>query len=160
MSEVYRGSAAEVALAFGELARSPDYDPSKTYAVSEVRRKRSLTQNAYYWAMLNKLARVLDMPDSELHERMLDEYGVADIWDIDQRALGLLKHYRLMSSREEGGRRMCMVKWLKGSSEMDSAEFSRLIDGMRQECEAQGINVLTPAEIAALRFVEPEGGKQ
>lgn len=131
-------------------------DPERQYAVREVKPKRSLTANAYYWEMLNKLARALGMPDSEVHERMLDEYGVAEIWDIDQRALRLLNHYRLMSCRDEGGRRMCMVKWLKGSSQMDSAEFSRLVNGMREECEGQGIPVMTPAEIAALRFVEPD----
>ena len=39
---------------------------------------------------------------------------------------------------------------------MDSAEFSRLIDGAREECEAQGISVLTREEIARLKYVEGE----
>ena len=49
-----------------------------------------------------------------------------------------------------------IVKVYKGSSQMDSAEFSRLINGMREECEAQGIDVATPEEIARMRFVEPD----
>lgn len=49
-----------------------------------------------------------------------------------------------------------IVRVMKGSSQMDSAEFSRLVNGMREECESQGIPVMTPAEIAALRFVEPD----
>ena len=36
-----------------------------------------------------------------------------------------------------------------------SAEFSRLIDGMREECVLQGIDVMTPSEIAEMRWVEP-----
>jgi hypothetical protein len=38
---------------------------------------------------------------------------------------------------------------------MDSGEFSRLIDGMREECVLQGIDVATPQEIADMRWVEP-----
>lgn len=38
-----------------------------------------------------------------------------------------------------------------------SAEFARLIDGMREECVNQGIDVATPQEIARMRFVEPGG---
>lgn len=135
-------------------------DPERRYAVREVKPKRSLTANAYYWAMLNKLARALGMPDSEVHERMLDEYGVCDVFTIDGCVplSAYFDHYRIISEYVDGetGRRKRIVKALVGSSKMDSAEFSRLVNGMREECEGQGIDVLTPAEIAALRFVEPD----
>jgi hypothetical protein len=48
------------------------------------------------------------------------------------------------------------VRIYKGSSKMDSTEFARLLDGTIQECEQQGIQTLTPREIAELKFIEPK----
>ena len=35
---------------------------------------------------------------------------------------------------------------------MDSALFGALVNGMREECEAQGIDVMTTAELASLDY--------
>lgn len=131
-------------------------DPSKTYEVKEVRKRRSLTQNAYYWSMLGKLAAALGMPESEVHLGMLREWGVSQVVSLDDRVpcgdyfryFDVVGHDPLMERN--------IVKVYKGSSRMDSAEFSRLVNGMREECEALGIDVATPEEIARMRFVEPE----
>lgn len=133
-------------------------DPDKTYEVKEVRRRRSLTQNAYYWAMLNQLARKLGMADSEVHLGMLRDYGVCEVMSVAVHVpLGdFFKYHDVMCVDWEGGEERRIVKVYKGSSQMDSAEFSRLVNGMREECEAQGIDVMTPEEIASLRFVEPQ----
>ena len=37
---------------------------------------------------------------------------------------------------------------------MDSKEFSVLLDGLISECEEQGIPVLTPDEVAKLKYIE------
>lgn len=133
-----------------------DADPGEKYELHRVKRKRTLTQNAYYWEMLNQLARVLGMPDSELHLNMLREYGVCEVvgfgLHVPQEAVSayvgdyydeLGVNWRCSPPRKE-------YKVYKGSSGMTTAEFKRLIDGMREECEAQGIDVMTPAEVAAL----------
>ena len=133
-------------------------DPSKRYKVEESKPLRSLTQNSYYWAMLNRLARKLQMGDSEVHLNMLREYGVC--WFVTL-ALGVppeecFKYYDVIGPDWVDGQEGLNVKVYKRSSRMDSTEFSHLIDGMRQECELQGIDVATPEEIARMRFVEPE----
>ena len=135
-------------------------DPEKRYEVKEVKRKRSLTQNAYYWAMLNKLARKLRVPDSELHKNMLEDYGQCEVFSLSLNVplSDYFKYYNVLSLDYEGGEERKIVKVYKGSSRMNSAEFTHLINGMREECEAQGIDVMTPEEIARMRFVEPEGG--
>lgn len=46
------------------------------------------------------------------------------------------------------------VRIYKPSHLMNSGEFSRLVQGMREECEAQGIDVMTPAELARLEIME------
>ena len=134
-------------------------DPNGTYEVSEAKSKkpRSLTQNAYYWVMLNKLAAKLRMPDSEVHMNMLRDYGVHDVFSIleDVPIDGYFKYYDIIGTGVANGRRFKHVRVYKGSSQMTSAEFSRLIDGMREECVLQGIDVATPQEIAEMRWIEP-----
>ena len=135
-------------------------DPGKCYEVKEVRRRRSLTQNAYYWAMLNKLARKLGMADSEVHLNMLRDYGSCEVFSVGMAVpLGdYFRYHDVLCVDWEGGEERRIVKVYKGSSQMDSAEFSHLVNGMRDECEAQGIDVMTPEEIARLRFIEPQEG--
>lgn len=139
------------------IAWLTERDSDKRYEVREVRRKRSLTQNAYYWVMLNKLARKLRMPDHELHKNMLREYGTYEVFSVleDVPLKGYFRYYDVIGRGVAGGRVFKHVKVYKGSSHMDSAEFSRLIDGMREECVAQDIDVATPQEIASMRWTEP-----
>lgn len=139
------------------IAWLTDQDPEKRYEVKESRKRRSQTQNAYYWAMCNRLARKLRMPTNEVHLNMLRDYGVHEVFSIreDVPISGYIKYYDVIGTGWANGRKFKHVRVYKGSSQMDSAEFSRLIDGMREECELQGIDVATPQEIAAMKFVEP-----
>lgn len=136
-----------------------EQDPEKVFEVKEVRPRRSLTQNGYYWAMVNKLARKLGVSDTEVHRQMLRDYGVCDVFllraDIEPS-----EYFRYFDEFDAGaikGVPYKQVKAYKRSSQMDSSEFSALIDGLRFECELQGVDFMTPEEIARLRFVEPEG---
>lgn len=137
-----RGSPGYIALHLSEL------DPDKTYELKEVRKRRSLTQNAYYWTLLGKLASKLGMPDSEVHMHMLREWGSSECFELsfDVEPSDWFRYFDDLYETATGR----VVRAYKGSSEMDTAEFTRLIGGMREECEAQGIEVLTPQEIAAM----------
>lgn len=145
--------------AFECIAWLASQEPNKRFEVSEEgsKKHRSLTQNAYYWVMLNKLAAKLRMPDSEVHFHMLKEYGVHDVFSIleDVPIDGYFKYYDIMGTGIANGKRFKHVRVYKGSSQMNSAEFSRLIDGMREECMIQGIDVATSQEIASMKWVEP-----
>lgn len=146
----------------GSLSQCVEYmttcGAEKQFECKEVKQRRSMTQNAYYWAMLNKLARVIKSSDSDVHKRMLREYGVCDIFSIGVSVPldDYFKYYDVLSVDYESGEERRIVKVYKGSSRMNSSEFTSLIEGMRYECEAQGIDVMTPEEIARLRFIEPE----
>lgn len=134
-------------------------DQGGLYDCRPRKRKRTLTQNAYYWALLNQLARTLGMGDSELHGHMLREYGVADTFTVraDVPLRSYFRYFDVIGGGQMDGVRYSHVRVYKGSSEMDSSEFGRLLDGMREECEIQGIPTLTRAEIAKLRWMEGEG---
>ena len=135
-----------------------DQDSETVFEVRKRRKRRSLTQNAYYWSMLNELARKLRISDREAHKQMLREYGVCDVVllraDIDPG--DYFEYYDAYDAGRIKGIDYKQVKAYKRSSRMDSAEFSALVDGLRFECEQQGIDFMTPDEIARLRFVEPQ----
>lgn len=139
------------------IAWLANQDPDKTYEVNEVKRRRTLTQNAYYWVMLNKLAAKLRLPDHEVHLHMLRDYGVHEVFSVldDVPIGGYFKYYDIIGKGYAGGRLFKHVRVYKSSALMNSSEFSRLIDGVREECVLQGIDVATPQEIAAMRWVEP-----
>lgn len=133
-------------------------DPNKSFEVKEAKRKRSLTQNAYYWAMLNKLARKLRLSDSEVHLNMLRDYGQCDVLSLSMQVEieDYFKYFDVIGVDYVDGEERRIVKVYKGSSRMNSSEFTQLIQGMRDECESQGIDVMTPEEIARMRFIESE----
>ena len=149
------GTAEEIIHWFFE---QPKDGKERLYESKERKRKRTLTQNAYYWSMLNQLGRVLKMPTSELHFRMLKEHAPFEVVSVrsDIDVSGYFRYYEEIGTGFAGGHEFTHYRIYKGSSHMDSTEFSRLIDGAREECEAQGISVLTREEIARLKYVEGE----
>ena len=128
------------------------------YEIKERKRKRTLTQNAYYWAMINQLGKALKIPTSEVHFRMLKEHAPFEVVSVrsDIDVDGYFRYYETLGTGCANGQEFTHYRIYKGSSRMDSSEFSRLIDGAREECEAQGISVLTREEIARLKYVEGE----
>nr|DAH96714.1 MAG TPA: NinB protein [Caudoviricetes sp.] len=140
------------------LFSQPHDGKERLYEIKERKRKRTLTQNAYYWAMLNQLGKVLRIPTSVLHSMMLKENAPYEVVSVRSNidVSGYFRYYEEIGSGFAGGHEFTHYRVYKGSSHMDSSEFSRLIDGAREECEAQGISVLTREEIATLKYVEGE----
>lgn len=128
------------------------------YEIKERKRKRTPTQNAYYWSMLNQLGMVLKIPTSDLHFRMLKENAPFEVVSVrsDIDVSGYFRYYETLGTGCANGHEFTHYRIYKGSSHMDPSEFSRLIDGTREECEAQGISVLTREEISRLKYVEGE----
>ena len=130
--------------------------PDKLFKISEYRRKRSLTQNAYYWALLNRLARAVGISSFECHKKILKDYGESELISIrkDVPLNGYFKYFDIVGEEQIGDNWFNHVRIYKGSSQMNSKEFTALIDGLRFECEAQGIPFMTPEEVEKLRFAE------
>lgn len=134
--------------------------------VSKYREKRSLDANAYYWQLLTKLAGVHKISNPYCHNVMLRRYGVLE--EIDGKPVYLVipdtdeaekkadesetYHLKPTSNVREGkdGKMYRAYMLLKGSHQYDTAEFSRLISGLVDECRQCGIETMTPAELARL----------
>ena len=157
--EVYEGQPA--------LKMAQKYAEDKVnIKVTKHSEKRSLDANAYYWQLLTKLAAVLRISNSYAHNTMLRRYGVVE--QIDGKPVFLVLpdteeaekkvdeaetyHIKPTSNVREGndGQMYRTYMLLKGSHEYTTAEMSRLISGLVDECKQCGIETMTPAELARL----------
>jgi hypothetical protein len=119
------------------------------FELKEYREKRGQQANKYYWSLINELANVLRMDKEDLHFKMLQSYGqhelISVLADID--LSNFIKYYVEAGESVLNGKTFKHYKVFKPSSEMDSKEFSILLDGLVQECKQQGIETLEDKEI-------------
>ncbi len=131
------------------LVELPD---NKRYELKEYKEKRSLNANNYYWQLVTELGNVLGMDKEWLHFLLLQKYGQSEmisvVAEIDMS--DYLKYYTEAGESVLNGKTFKHYKVYKGSSEMDKKEMSILINGLVEECQIQGIETKTPAEINSL----------
>ena len=98
--------------------------------------KRGLTANAYYWVLTSQLAKALQTSSLAAGE---DPCSVTP-------------YARSFAEGMVNGKRFIHYIVLKGSSEMTADEMNTLISGVVSECKEQGIETLTPKELAELSY--------
>lgn len=130
----------------------------KLYEIKEHKAKRTLTQNAYYWVLVNELANCLRKSKEEVHFDLLKDYSQVALVTLKSNVdiKGYIRYYEFERETFISGVKFNIYKVYKGSSEMDKKEFSILLEGLIQEAQQQGIPTLTPNEIAKLRYIENE----
>lgn len=130
------------------------------------REQRSLTANAYYWVIVQKIADAVNASQTVIHNLLLRRYGVLDTIDgqtltvfipdtreaAEQAANDEIRHMKPTSQVIEGkdGRMFRAYRLLKGSSKYDTKEFSTLLEGAISEAKEMGLETLPPDEIARM----------
>ena len=138
--------------------------------IKPYKRRRSLDANAYYWVLLTKLSKILGTSNAELHNTILSKYGFLEI--VDGRTIKVvlpdtdeankkvmeskIYHLRPTSDVRMGKDGMVYRTYtmLRGSSTYDTAEMSRLIDGLVCDCRDGGIEdseIASPVERRILK---------
>lgn len=124
--------------------------------IDKFREKRSLDANAYAWVLMDRLAEKLSVTKEEIYRKIIKEIGgVSEIVCVKKAAVeslcekwsgnGIGWQTETMPSKIDG----CMnVILYYGSSTYDTAQMSRLIENIIQDCEAVGIETKTDEEIA------------
>lgn len=140
-------------------------DETKEYEVKEYKHKRSLNANAYYWVLVNKIADALNQSKEFIHLCMLKQYGQRYVLCVpyDTPIENLVKYYEQDGVRKQGDRLFKTYNVYLPSSEMNTYEMSKLIDGTVEEAQSIGIETMTPDEIAHLKAmwgVENENKKK
>lgn len=148
-----------------DFSRQIDEIKEKDLRISakQWREKRSLDANAYYWALVTKLAEANHISKPRCHNLLLRRYGqnmtidghgayirIPDTEKAEEMALEASEYHirptsQVVTGSDGVGYRTYIM--LMGSSQYDTAEMSHLIDGLVDECKAAGIETLPPDEI-------------
>ena len=127
--------------------------------IKEYRERRSLDANAYMWVLVGKLSGKLGLPPEEIYRAAIrdvgDNYEVMPVrndalerWKAIWQSNGLGWLCEVIGPSKLAG--YTNVRNFYGSSAYDKAQMSRLINNIVQDCKAQGIETLTPDELARL----------
>lgn len=129
-------------------------DGTLELTVRKWRNVRSTEANNYYQHLLREIAGALDISRNEANNLMLQRYGQYEM--VEGQVLMVLlddKDYSKTNKHVEatldtdGDKRWYRV--LKGSSELDTQAFAKLLTGTVEEAKELGIDTLKPYEIRA-----------
>ena len=126
--------------------------------IDKYREKRSLDANAYFFVLCDKLSAKLNIPKEVIYRNAIKDIGgnstIVCVKDVAVEKLcaswcknGLGWQTDTMPSKIDGCTNVILYY---GSSTYDTAQMSRLISNIVEECHAQGIDTRTPDEIAEL----------
>lgn len=131
--------------------------------IKRLRSKRGLTANAYYWVLVDHLAKVLGASKDEIHEQIMQDYGTFKLNDsgkpivftiaAGENPKDIAPYSRAFAEGYVDGKKFIHHAVLKGSSEMSAYEFGILLDGLISECKEMGIETMTPDEVKALEYL-------
>lgn len=128
--------------------------------VKEHRKKRSLDANAYAWVLIHKLAQAMRLTPEEVYLQQIpnvgDNYTVMCLREQDVgrfkrswQSNGLGWPVKDLGPSQVPGCRNLMA--YHGSSTYDTAQMSRLIDLLVQDCKALDIETLSEDKLSLLK---------
>lgn len=133
-------------------------DKPLTITVKEFRKKRSLSQNAYLWVLLDELAKKLNRSKEDVYKDFVKDYGVFEVLPLRNDAVesfttkwgknGLGWFCEDLGESKLNGYTKLIAYY--GSSTYNTQEMTRLIDAVVTECQEYGINTMTLSDIMLL----------
>lgn len=139
-----------------KLVALVESDEVKTVSIEVQKNKRSLTANGTLWMLLNQLAIKLKTTDEELYMDFLHKYGPRDFIAAPVEAEPILKRmYKIVEVVKEckiNDTNAVTYRLIRGTSQHDSKEFSRVLDAVIDECKLQGIE--TPEDMKIKQLME------
>ena len=134
-----------------ELEKDKEYE----LTVKIPRKSRSLSANAYFHVLVDKLSRKVGISFTACKNELITSYGVVECIDDVPLIYKTNAPPEYMREREEihakyiktGDDGAHWYRIYRPSHEYDSKEFSQLLEGTINECKAQGIETMTPTEL-------------
>ncbi len=132
-----------------------ELDENKLYELKEVKKKRTLDQNSYYWQLLNKLAKKIKIPTTELHFELIKKSCPFEEYLVPKESnLRSLEYFEERNTIEKNGKEFKVIRVYVGSSLLDTSEMGILLDNLIEECKSQNIETMTPEDLAKMRSLE------
>ena len=126
----------------------------------KLKKKRSLDANAYFHVLVNKIAAKVNSSDDEVKKNLVCNYGVYARDDDGQLIGATIPHgmsldafypYTRSYKTVYVGNKLCdCFLFYKRTRDMDTKEFSRLLEGTISEAKNLGIETLSKEEVASL----------
>jgi hypothetical protein len=127
----------------------------KEYEIKEYKKKRTLDQNSYYWVLLVKLSQKLRIPQEELHFELIKRScPFSEVLVPEESDLRGLEYYEERGKLKKNDRLYKIIRVYVGSSKLNTVEMGILLDNLIEECKLQGIETMTPQELAKMRALE------
>ncbi len=121
--------------------------------------RRSLSQNAYMWALIQELAIKLHITKEEVYKNYIRDYGQYEALMIQNKAVD-----KFVSAWQDKGlgwvaevireskvKGCSVVLAYYGSSTYDRSQMNRLLDAIIEDCKEQGISTMSESELALLK---------
>lgn len=128
------------------------------FEIKEHKEKRTLTQNAYMWSLINEIGNRTNVSKEQVYLQMLKDYSQVTLItvraEIDVNKF--FKYFEFVRECKISNVPFKIYKVYEGSSQMDKKEFKVLLNGVIQEAQQLGIPTMTPNEIEKLRYIENE----
>ena len=125
--------------------------------IKKYRNKRSLDANAYMWVLISKLEEKVNIPKDIIYKDAIRNIGVYEVIPVKNEAVdrfieawtknGLGWVCETTKSKLEG---YTNILAYYGSSTYNTAEMSRLIDLIVQECKQLDIETMSKSELDSL----------
>ena len=126
-----------------------DQDKEKVFEIKEYKEKRNNDQNAKYWKLLNELALKLKISVEELHFQMLKFYSQRyQILIPTETSIRGIEYYEKKSTIKKDNKLFDVYIIYTPSHELNTEEFSLLLEGLCNECKEQGIETKSPEELS------------
>lgn len=127
--------------------------------VSKCRKKRSLNANAYFWTLVGELAEKLNRTKEEIYWEYIKDIGIYRSVEISENAVETMIYMwqshglgwiaeKLDEGQHEG---FVLINFYYGSSSYNTKQMARLIDAVVEDCKEQGIETMSPVELAELK---------
>lgn len=130
-------SPSEVAERIREIKQGKKYSVD----IHPYREPKSKDQTGAIWGKIGEIADALYASKEEIYEECLRRYGQSVAMRIPVSALASIESvFRLVDVKQEREDGTVFVKAYKGLSQMDTAEASRLLEGVLDECKNMGIS--------------------
>lgn len=131
-----------------------DQDKNKLFEIKEYKEKRNKNQNKKYWKLLGELSLKTKIGIEELHFEMLKSYSPRyEILVPNESSIRGIEYYEKKSKILKNGKEFYVYHVYTPSHELNTAEFAILLKGLCEECRQQGIETLSPQELADLEEI-------
>jgi len=129
-------------------------DKIKILELKIKRNKRSLDANAALWVMLDKMAKKMHTTKDELYIEMLDRYGVFTHIIVKPEAVHRVKEewrtVRQLGPVTIKGKTGIQLQCFFGSSQYNTEEFSKLLEGVIEEAKLIGVEFISKEDLTLM----------